>query len=78
MVDINKNVSHNKPIKNLCIEVAMQMSNSGSRQTMNWMKGNHRRRKYLAKYDPGVIGNTYNTPTIVVELLFMSFSISRA
>ena len=54
MVDINKNVSHNKCIKNLCIEVAMQMSNSGSRQTMNWMKGNHRRIDAVAAADYGV------------------------
>ena len=34
---------NNEEIKNLCIEVAMQMSNIGSWQTMNYMKGNHRR-----------------------------------
>ena len=30
-------------IKNPCIEVAVQMSNTGSRQARNCVKGNHRR-----------------------------------
>lgn len=31
------------PIKNLCIEVAVQMSTVRSRQAMKYGKGNHRR-----------------------------------
>ena len=42
-LDTCMKLDNNNLIKNLCIEVAMQMSNIGSRQTENYMKGNHRR-----------------------------------
>ena len=46
----------------------MQMSNTGSWQAENCMKGNHRRTYRQACPICGVIGNTYDTPTIVEAL----------
>jgi len=42
----------------------MQMSISWSRRTRKRKKGNHRRTEVSADTSCGVIGNTYNTPTL--------------
>lgn len=43
----------------------MQMSIKWSWQALKFGKGNHRRTEMLADSFSGIIGNTYNTPSIL-------------
>ncbi len=53
----------------------MHQSKQGSRRAVNLRKGNHRRKKILAKICLGVIGNTCNTPSCDEEELLVNSSV---
>ena len=56
-------------VKNLCIEVAVQMSTVWSRQAEKCRKGNHRRMSPEGVQEHGVTGNTCSTPSQEEALL---------
>lgn len=53
------------------IEVAAQMSNAGSRQAGNCMKGNRRRTDSSGRMERGDMDNIHITPSKEVALLLM-------